>query len=100
MNDLTLTINGRRSVAQNNFDDIPKLLDTLMTTHQDGGTPVHFNAAHLRVKEDGLLVGANLSLKAEVDKLETDRRRLAEVAVSVGLVEDVAAAKEQITVRG
>jgi hypothetical protein len=71
-----------------------------MGTHRDESSPIQFSAGHLRVREDGLLVGVNLSLETEMAELDANQQHLAEVAVSVGVAEDVAAAKEQINVRG
>jgi hypothetical protein len=100
MTELTLSIDGERTIAQDNLEVIPAALDTLMATHKDGSSPIQFSAGHFRVREGGLLVGVNLSLETDMGELEANQQHLAEVAESVGLAEDVADAQEQINVRG
>jgi hypothetical protein len=100
MTQLTLSIDGERTISQDNLDVISAALDSLMGTHRDESSPIQFNAGHLRVREGGLLVGVNLSLETEVADLDANKQHLAETAVSVGLAEDVAAGKEQIQING
>jgi hypothetical protein len=100
MTELTLSIDGERTIAQDNLDVISVALDTLMATHRDESSPIQFSAGYLRVREDGLLVGVNLSLETDMAELDANQQHLAEVAVGVGLADDVAEATEQIDVRG
>jgi len=95
MADLTLSIDGSRTVDTTDLADLNTALEALTQAHE-ADDPVAVRSGSLRWRDGGVWIQVTLTLATAVDSLETDKQTLAQVAADTGLTEDVETAMEAI----
>jgi hypothetical protein len=97
MTDLTLSIDGNRTVDATDLTDLNAALEALTQAHESDD-PVAVRSGSLRWRDGGVWIQVSLTLPTTPSSLETDKDTLAQVAVGTGLVADVKTATEAINV--
>jgi hypothetical protein len=97
MTDLTLSINGSRTVDATNLADLNTALEALTQAHESDD-PVAVQSGSLRWRDGGVWISVSLTLATTPDEIDEDTQTLARVAVDTGLVDDVKTATEAIDV--
>jgi len=97
MTDLTLSIDGSRTVDATNLTDLNSALEALTQAHESGDS-VAVRSGSLRWRDGGVWIQVSLTLPTRSSSIETDKDKLAQVAVDTGLVDDVETATEAINV--
>jgi hypothetical protein len=97
MTDLTLSIDGSRTVDATNLTDLNAALEALTQAHESDD-PVAIRSGSLRWRDGGVWVQVSLTLPTTPSSIETDKDTLAQVAVDTGLISDVDTAMEDINV--
>jgi len=99
MTDLTLSIDGSRTVAVSNLTDLNSALEALTQAHE-AGDAVRVASGALRWRDGGVWIQANLTMPTKVSDVSADKDALAQVAVDTGLKSDLATAEEEMDVAG
>ena len=97
MTDLTLSIDGSRTVDATNLTDLNSALEALTQAHK-ADDPVTVRSGSLRWRDGGVWIQVSLRLPTTPSKIDADAQTLAQVAVDTGLVDDVETATEAIDV--
>jgi len=97
MTDLTLSINGSRTVGATNLTDLDSALEALTQAHESGDS-VAVRSGSLRWRDGGVWIQVSLTLPTSPSSIKTDKDKLAQVAVDTGLADDVETATEAIDV--
>jgi len=97
MTDLTLSIDGSRTVDAINLTDLNSALEALTQAHESDD-PVAVRSGSLRWRDGGVWIRVSLTLPTTPSSIDTDKQTLAQVAVNTGLVDDVDTATEAIDV--
>jgi len=97
MTDLTLSINGSRTVDATDLADLNTALEALTQAHE-ADDPVAVRSGSLRWRDGGVWIQVSLTLPTKAETLESDKQTLAQVAADTGLTEDVETAMEAIEV--
>jgi hypothetical protein len=97
MTDLTLSIDGSRTVDATDLTDLNSALEALTQAHESGDS-VAVRSGSLRWRDGGVWIQVSLTLPTRSSSIETDKDKLAQVAVDTGLVDDVETATEAINV--
>jgi hypothetical protein len=97
MTDLTLSIDGSRTVDATSLADLNTALEALTQAHE-ADTPVAVRSGSLRWRDGGVWITVTLTLPTTADSVDADRQMLAQVAADTGLTEDVETAMEAIEV--
>jgi len=97
MTDLTLSIDGSRTVDATNLTDLNSALEALTQAHESGDR-VAVRSGSLRWRDGGVWIQVSLTLPTTPSNIETDKDKLAQVAVDTGLVDDAETAMEAVNV--
>jgi hypothetical protein len=97
MSDLTLSIDGSRTVDASNLTDLNAALQALTSAHE-ADDPVAVRSGALRWRDGGVWIQVSLTLPTSPSNIDADKDALAQVAVDTGLVADLPAATEAIDV--
>jgi len=97
MTDLTLSIDGSRTVDATNLTDLNAALKALTQAHESGDS-VAVRSGSLRWRDGGVWIQVSLTLPTTPSSIDSDTDTLAQIAVDTGLVADVATATEDINV--
>lgn len=97
MTDLTLSIDGTRTVDATNLTNLNSALEALTQAHE-ADNPVSVRSGSLRWRDGGVWIQVSLTLPTTPSNIETDKDTLAQVAADTGLVSDVQTAAEEIDV--
>jgi len=97
MTDLTLSIDGSRTVDATDLTDLNTALEALTQAHE-ADDPVAVRSGSLRWRDGGVWIQVSLTLPTTPSSIETDKQTLAQVAVDTGLVNDAETAVEKINV--
>jgi hypothetical protein len=97
MTDLTLSLDGSRTVDADNLTDLNSALEALTRAHESGD-PVAVRSGSLRWRDGGVWIQVRLALPTTASETDADKQTLAQVAVDTGLVDDVETATEAINV--
>jgi hypothetical protein len=97
MTQLTLSIDGSRTVDATDLTDLNNALEALTDAHE-ADDPVAVRSGSLRWRDDGVWIQVSLTLPTTPATIESDNNTLAQVAVDTGLIDDVGAATEAIDV--
>jgi len=97
MTDLTLSIDGSRTVDATDLTDLNTALEALTQAHE-ADDPVAVRSGSLRWRDGGVWIQVSLTLPTTPSSIETDKQTLAQVAVDTGLVNDAETAVEKIDV--
>jgi hypothetical protein len=97
MTDLTLSIDGSRTVDATNLTDLDTAIEALTQAHKSDD-PVAVRSGSLRWRDGGVWIQANLTLETTGATIESDTDTLARIAVDTGLAADVTTAREEVTV--
>jgi hypothetical protein len=97
MTDLTLTIDGSRTVDATDLTDLNSALEALTQAHESDD-PVAVRSGSLRWRDGGVWIQVSLTLPTSPSSIKTDKQTLAQVAVDTGLADDLQAATEEINV--
>jgi hypothetical protein len=97
MTDLTLSIDGSRTVDATDLTDLNSALEALTQAHESGDS-VAVRSGSLRWRDGGVWIQVSLTLPTTASNIETDKDKLAQVAVDTGLVSDIETAMEAVNV--
>jgi len=97
MTDLTLSIDGSRTVDATNLTDLKTALEALTDAHESDD-PVAVRGGSLRWRDGGVWISVSLTLSTTPSEIDTDTQTLAQVAADTGLKSDVETAREEINV--
>jgi len=97
MTDLTLTLDGSRTVNATDLTDLTTALEALTQAHETDD-PVAVRSGSLRWRDGGVWIHVSLTLPTTPATIGSDRDALAQVAVDTGLKSDVETAAEEINV--
>ena len=97
MTDLTLSIDGSRTVDATDLTDLNSALEALTQAHESGDS-VAVRSGSLRWRDGGVWIQVSLTPPTTPSSIDTDKDKLAQVAVDTGLVDDVETAREAINV--
>jgi len=97
MTDLTLSIDGSRTVDATDLSDLNSAVEALTQAHESGD-PVAVRSGSLRWRDGGVWISVSLTLPTTPSEIDVDAQTLAQVAVDTGLVDDVETATEEINV--
>ena len=97
MTDLTLSIDGSRTVDATNLTDLNSALEALTQEHESGDR-VAVRSGSLRWRDGGVWIRVSLTMPTTASEIDTDTQTLAQVAVDTGLVSDTETATEAINV--
>jgi hypothetical protein len=97
MTDLTLSIDGSRTVDASNLTDLNAALEALTQAHESGD-PVAVRSGNLRWRDGGVWISVSLTMPTTASEVDTDTQTLAQAAADTGLVDDVETATEDINV--
>lgn len=99
MTDLTITLTGDRIVTANDLDQLETSLRNL-TSANEADDPIRVSSGALRWRDGGIWLQVTLTVASSVSKLETDKNRLADVAVQTGLQPDTQTAVDEVSFDG
>ncbi|PHQ47219.1 hypothetical protein DJ68_03050 [Halorubrum sp. C3] len=97
MTNLTLSIDGSRTVDASNLTDLNSALEALTQAHE-ADSPVAVRSGSLRWRDGGVWIQVSLTLPTTPSNIESDKDTLAQVAADTGLVSDAQTAIEEIDV--
>jgi hypothetical protein len=97
MTDLTLSIQGSRTVDATNLTGLDSALKALTQAHESEN-PVAIRSGSLRWRDGGVWIQVSLTLPTTPSEIETNKQTLAQVAVDTGLVSDIETAMEAVDV--
>jgi len=97
MTDLTLSIDGSRTVDATDLTDLNAALEALTQAHESDD-PVAVRSGSLRWRDGGVWVQASLELPTTVAEMDANKDALAQVAVDAGMHDSVSEAKDAIQV--
>jgi len=97
MTDLTLSIDGSRTVDATDLTDLNSALEALTEAHESGDL-VAVRSGSLRWRDGGVWISVSLTMSTTPSEIDADTATLAQVAVDTGLVDDVETATEAINV--
>jgi hypothetical protein len=97
MTDLTLSIDGSRTVDATNLTGLNSALEALTQAHESGDS-VAVRSGSLRWRDGGVWIQVSLTMPTTASEIDTDTQTLAQVAVDTGLVSDIETATEAINV--
>jgi hypothetical protein len=97
MTDLTLSIDGSRTVDVTDLTDLNNALEALTQAHESND-PVAVRSGSLRWRDGGVWIQVSLTLPTTASNIDSDKDNLAQVAVDTGLVDDIKTATEEINV--
>jgi len=97
MTELTLSIDGSRTVDATDLTNLNSALEALTQAHESGDS-VAVRSGSLRWRDGGVWIQVSLTLPTRPSSIETDKDKLAQVAVDTGLVDDVETAMEAVNV--
>jgi len=97
MTDLTLSIDGSRTVDATDLTNLNSALEALTQAHESGDS-VAVRSGSLRWRDGGVWIQVSLTMPTTASDVDTDTQTLAQVAVDTGLVSDVETATEGINV--
>lgn len=97
MTDLTLSIDGSRTVDASNLTDLNSALEALTQAHESDG-PVAVRSGSLRWRDGGVWIQVRLTLPTTPSEIDADKQTLAQVAVDTGLKSDTQTAVEDVDV--
>lgn len=97
MTDLTLSIDGSRTVDATNLTDLNSALEALTQAHESGD-PVAVRSGSLRWRDGGMWIQVSLTMPTTPSSIDSDTDTLAQIAVDTELVADLATAREEINV--
>jgi len=97
MTDLTLSIDGSRTVDVSNLTDLNSALQALTDAHESDD-PVAVRSGSLRWRDGGVWIQVSLTLATTPSEIDSDTQTLAQVAVDTGLKSDIETATEDIDV--
>jgi len=97
MTDLTLSIDGSRTVDATNLTDLNSALEALTQAHESGDS-VAVRSGSLRWRDGGVWIQVSLTMPTTASEVDADTQTLAQVAVDTGLVDDLETATEAINV--
>jgi hypothetical protein len=97
MTDLTLSIDGSRTVDATDLTDLNGALEALTQAHESGDS-VAVRSGSLRWRDGGVWIQVSLTMPTTASEVDTDTQTLAQVAVDTGLVDDLETATEAINV--
>lgn len=97
MTDLTLSIQGSRTVDATNLTALDSALKELTQAHESEN-PVAIRSGSLRWRDGGVWIQVSLTLPTTPNEIETNKQTLAQVAVDTGLVSDIETAMEAVDV--
>ena len=95
--DLTLSIDGSRTVDATDLTDLTSALEALTAAHESGD-PVAVRSGSLRWRDGGVWISVSLTMPTTASDIDEDTQRLAQVAVDTGVVDDIETATEAINV--
>jgi hypothetical protein len=98
MTELTLSIDGSRTVDASNQRGVNRAMQALTNAHE-ANDKVAVRSASLRWRDGDLWIQVSLSLPTTPSNIGTDQGTLARAAANTGVVDDVAAATEAISVK-
>lgn len=96
--ELTLSIDGNRTVEATNLTDLTDALEALTAAHESGDA-VRVRSGSLRWRDGGVWISASLTLPTTTTDVDTDSEALAQVAVETGIADDLDEAREAVNVR-
>jgi len=99
MTDLTLSIDGSSTVAADNLTVLSGALESLTQAHE-AGDPIAVRSGSLRWRDGGVWVSVTLEMPTTPSEINSDKTRLAQVAVDAGMHDSLADAKGNITING
>lgn len=97
MTELTLSIDGSRTVDATDLTNLNSALEALTQAHESGDN-VAVRSGSLRWRDGGVWIQVSLTLPTTPSNIETDKDKLAQVAVDTGLVDDAETAMEAVNV--
>mgnify|MGYP000615537456 CR=1 FL=1 len=97
MTDLTLSIDGSRTVDATDLTNLNAALEALTQAHESDD-PVAVRSGSLRWRDGGVWISVSLTMPTTASEVDTDTQTLAQVAVDTGLVSDIETATEEINV--
>jgi len=97
MTDLTLSIDGSRTVDATDLTDLNTALEALTEAHESDD-PVAVRSGSLRWRDGGVWISVSLTMPTTPGEIDADTETLAQVAVDTGLVNDFETATEEINV--
>ena len=97
MTDLTLSIDGSRTVDASDLTDLNSALEALTQAHESGDS-VAVRGGSLRWRDGGVWISVSLTMPTTASEVDSDTQTLAQVAVDTGLVSDIETATEAINV--
>jgi hypothetical protein len=95
--ELTLELDGTRTVSEANLADMQTALESLTQSHRSDDA-ITVRSGSLRWRGDGIWMRVTMTMDTTTTTLDADEDTLAGLAVSAGLKDDLASATDAINV--